>query len=230
VKEKLLRAVDEGRARESELESFVVDEPADPDGRWNAKDHLAHLAWWRMRSAQTLDAMRTGAQLPPPVPDDDSVQNAIIYAQVRDLSAAEVKTDARDSWAALRKALESSSEEDLARQHPREAEAQVWESVPGAVGHSGTHVWSWYLDIGDEARAMAVARWAYDLEGSFFTRPERLAEARYNLACVYARLGQADAALPLLRASFEAKPDLVAWARKDRDLDPIREELAPILL
>ncbi|HSS61645.1 MAG TPA: DinB family protein [Candidatus Limnocylindrales bacterium] len=230
MKKKLLRAVDEGREREAELEAFVVDEPANPDGRWNAKDHLAHVSWWRSRSALTLSAVRTGGELPPPVPDDDDVQNAIIYAEVKDRLAADVKADAADSWAALRKAIQASSEADLAKPHPQRPESRVWEAVPGAVGHAGTHVWSWYLDVGDENRAMAVAQWACDLEGSFFTEPEQLANSRYNLACVYARLGKADQALPLLRQSFEAKPELVAWARKDRDLDPIREELAPILL
>ena len=81
MKEELLRAVDEGRERESELVALVVDEPADPGGRWNAKDHLAHLSWWRWRSAQTLDAVRAGGELPPAVPDDDNVTNARVYAE-----------------------------------------------------------------------------------------------------------------------------------------------------
>src|SRR5438477_12583657 len=230
MKEKLLRAIDEGREPEAELEAFVVDEPANPDGRWNAKDHLAHTSWWRWRSARTLDATRTGGELPPPVPDDDAVQNAIIYAEVKDLSAAAVKADAAESWTALRKAVEASSVEDLAKPHPRQPESPVWEAVPGAVGHAGTHVWSWHLDLGDENRAMTVARWASDVEGSFFTKPEQLAESRYNLACVYARLGNADEALPLLRQSFEAQPAPMAWARTDRSLDPIRAELRPSLL
>jgi tetratricopeptide (TPR) repeat protein len=177
-----------------------------------------------MRSAQTLDAIRTGSELPPPVPDDDDEQNAIIYAQVRDLSAAEVKARARDAWAALSKAVEAASEADLARQHPQRTDSQVWEAVPGAIGHAGTHVWSWYLDIGDVERAMAVAWWASEVEGRFFTKPEQLAISRYNLACVFARLGKAREALPLLRDSFRARPDLVAHARKDSDLDRIRQE------
>jgi tetratricopeptide (TPR) repeat protein len=230
MKERLLRALDEGREREGELLALVVDEPADPDGRWNVKDHLAHVAWWRWRSARTLEAVRTGAEPPPPVPDDDGVQNAIIYAEIKDRSAADVKADADKSWTALRKAVEASSDQDLAKPHPRQPESPVWEAVPGAVGHAGTHVWSVFLDAGEEDRALEVARWASDLEASFFATPEQLAESRYNLACVYARLGRADEALPLLRQSFEAKPDLKAWAQKDRDLDPIREELAPILL
>ena len=226
-----MHAVDEGRAREGELEALLVDMPANPDGRWNAKDHLAHVSWWRSRSAQTLDAVRTGGELPPAVPDDDGVQNAIIYAEVRDRAADDVKAGARKSWAALRKAIEASSEEDLAKQHPRQKESQVWEAVPGAVGHAGTHLWSWYLDIGDEDRAIAVARWSYDVERRFFTKSEQLAESRYNLACAYARLGRPREAVPLLRESFAARPDLAAHARKDADLDRIRQdpELAGLL-
>ncbi len=171
-----MRAIDEGRAREAELEALVIDMPSDPDGRWNAKDHLAHVSWWRSRSARTLEAARTGGELPPAVPDDDGVQNAIIYAEVRDRPADDVKADARKSWAALRKAIETSSEEDLGKQHPRQTESQVWEAVPGAVGHAGTHIWSWYLDIGDEDRAIEAARWTAEVEGRFFTKPEQLAE------------------------------------------------------
>jgi tetratricopeptide (TPR) repeat protein len=223
VKQKLLQAVDDGRARESELVALVVEAPASPDGSWTAKDHLAHLSWWRRRSAQTLNATRTGSEPPPRLPDDDS-QNAIIYAEVRDRSAADVKAEASESWSGLRRAIEASSEEDLAKPHPSEPESQVWEAVPGAIGHAGVHIWSWYLDIGDEARAMEVARWAAELEQGFFTTPAQLAGSRYNLACVYARLGKADEALPLLRQSFEADPKLVAWARKDRDLDRIRDD------
>jgi len=230
VKSRLLQAVDEARDREAELVAFVVDEPANPDGRWNAKDHLAHLSWWRARIPQTLDAVRTGGELPPPVPDDDDVQNAVIYAEVKDRPAADVKDDARSSWMALRAAIEASSEEDLDKQDPFRHEQKVWEAVPGVVGHAGTHVWTWYLDVGDEKRAMEVARWSTDAESSFFTSPASLANARYNLACVYGRLGNAAEAIPLLRQSFDARPELVAWARKDRDLDRIREEIAPILL
>jgi tetratricopeptide (TPR) repeat protein len=230
VKEKLLRAVDEGRGRESELEALVVDAPANPDGTWTAKDHLAHLSWWRWRSARTLEASRTGGEPPPALPDNDDVQNAIIYGEVRDRPAAEVKADAAESWNALRKAIEESSEEDLGRQHPLQPGAQVWQAVPGSVGHAGVHVWSYLLDVGDQARAIDAANWSAEMEGRFFTSPEHLAESRYNLACMYARLGRADQALPLLRESFAGKPELLAWARKDRDLDPIREELAPILL
>ena len=224
MKEKLLTAIDDGRVREAELEAFVVDGPADAEGKWNAKDHLAHLSWWRRRSAQTLDAVRTGGELPAPVDDDDAVTNAIVYAEIKDRPAADIKADAHDSWAALRNAIEESSEADLSKPHPRFPQSQVWEVVPGAVGHAGTHVWSWFLDVGDEEHAMAAANWASGVDRRFFTSPEQLADSRYNLACVYARLGRPAEALPLLRDSFEAKPELRQLARRDQDLDRIRDE------
>ena len=225
MKEGLLSAIDQGRELEAELEAFVVDEPAKPDGSWTAKDHLAHVTWWRMRTVQTLDAVRTGAELPPPVPDDDDgVQNAIVYEKVKDRPAADVQAEAAHSWTALRKAIEASSEDDLAKQHPRQTESQVWEAVPGAVGHAASHVMSWYFDVGDEKRAMAAAQWGSRLEGKFFTKPEQLADSRYNLACAHARLGNAAEAVPLLHQSFEVRPALKAWARKDRDLDSIRQD------
>lgn len=229
MKEELLRAIDEGRALEAELDAVVVDEPANADGRWTAKDHLAHLAWWRRRSAKTIDSVRTGAALPPLAGEDD-VQNAIIYAEERSRPAAGVKADARESWDAIRRALEESSDDDLAKLHPRFEGSRIWEAVPGAVGHTATHVWTSLLEVGEEKRAIEVAQWGAELEGRFFSTAEKLADSRYNLACVYARLGRAEEALALLRESFAAKPEQVEWARKDRDFDRIREELAPILM
>jgi tetratricopeptide (TPR) repeat protein len=230
VKEKLLQALDQGREREAALEALVVDAPANADGRWNAKDHLAHLAWDRRRGAQLLDAVRTGGEPPPSNTDGDVVQNAIVYAEIKDWSAAHVKAEAARSWAALRQAIEASSERNLAEPHPHRPESQVWEAVPASIAHVGTHVWSCCLDAGEEERVLEIARWSADVEGRFFTTPEKLADSRYNLACAYARLGMAEEALSLLRASFETKPELAVLARQDSDLDRIREELAPILL
>ena len=47
----------------------------------------------------------------------------------------------------------------------------------------------------------------------------------YNLACYHAKLGQRDKALALARQSFEMDGSLRAVARKDPDLDCLREAL-----
>jgi DinB family protein len=209
-----------------------VDEPADPDGRWHAKDQLAHLAWWRALSAKVVEAARTGGEPPArPPADTDEVQNAAIYAETKDLPAADVKRSAEDSWSALAAALEASSEADLAKPHPHHPEAQVWEVVPGLGGHLGGHLMFWFMDNGDPALAESAARWGYQFECNLLPEGEKRAEADYNLACFYARVGRVDEALPLLRDSFRFRPALVEWARKDPDLVGIRDhaEVARLL-
>jgi hypothetical protein len=197
--------------------------PADPAGRWHAKDQLAHLAWWRSRSAQMIELARSGGD-PPPRPSEDSTQNAVIYAETKDRSAAEVKRAAAGSWAAVRSALEASSEADLAKPHPEYPQAQVWEAVPGLAGHLGTHLMSWYMENGDVARAEAAARWGYELECSLLPPGEKRSDASYNLACFFARAGRVNEAVPLLRDSLRFSAELARWAREDSDLDGIRDD------
>ena len=154
---------------------------------------------------------------------DDNDQNALIYAEAKDVSAAEVKRDAASTWPALRAALEGMNEEQLAKPHPSHAEALVWEAVPGLAGHLGAHLMSWFMDHGDVARAEAVATWGYDLERSLLPAAKQ-ADAKYNLACFYARAGRVEDALPLLRESIGLNSEFASWAREDADLQGIRDD------
>ncbi|MGH7764810.1 MAG: TPR end-of-group domain-containing protein [Candidatus Dormibacteraceae bacterium] len=221
MKRELLDALAEGRAREAELESLCVDGPVDSLGRWSARDHIFHLAWWRDRNARLMSAVRTGSELPPPLEDDD--QNAIIYTSGRHRPAADVRAVARDSWDRLAAAVEACSEDDLIRPHPYATDRRLWESVPGnGHGHVAEHLMFWHLELGDEKSAEAAQVWAHDLNRDLAPDPAHRAYADYNLACFYGRVGRADKAAPLLRESLKARPELVAQARKDKDLDLIR--------
>ncbi|HKW60464.1 MAG TPA: DinB family protein [Candidatus Dormibacteraeota bacterium] len=225
MKQKLLETVVAGQEREAELAALGVDAPADPDGRWSAKDHLAHLSWWRARNARLMDAVRTGGELPPSVQDD--AQNAVIYTENRDRTVDEIKEDARASWGLLRAAVEACSEEDLARPHPYAPGFELWATVPGnGHGHLGQHLMFLYLETRDEEKAEAAQLWVRDLDTRAFPDPIDRANAAYNLACFYGRVGNADKALPLLRAGFDARPELIAHAREDPDLDRIRDHPA----
>jgi DinB family protein len=230
LKEELLQGVARGRAREADFESLCVDTPADPAGRWSAKDHLAHLAWWRDRNARLMDGVRTGHDLPPPVEDD--TQNAIIYQDYRDRPLAAIRAEARRSWDRLTAAIEACTEADLMKPHPYAEGRALWESVPGnAHGHLAEHLMFWYLETGDESSAEASQLWLLDVEGAISSSPRPRAFASYNLACFYGRIGRAKPALPPLREAFEGAPDLVEWARQDTDLDRIRDdgEIAALL-
>jgi hypothetical protein len=100
----------------------------------------------------------------------------------------------------------------------------LWDSVSGNYAHLGNHLMFWYLDAKDEDAAEAAARWAFEVDSSVFATPKAESYAAYNLACFYGRVGQAEKALPLLRDSIQARPELVDLARKDPDLDRIRQD------
>jgi len=204
------------------LKALCVDAPPDASGRWSAKDHLAHLAWWRDRTARLLEAVRTGAEPPPPV--DDDTQNAIIYRDYRDRPAAEIVAEARRSWDRIAAAIEACSEDDLMRPHPHVKERNLLDSGPANGGHLGIHLMFWYLESRDEASAEAAMRWAYGLEIAAAADSRAGAYASYNLACFYGLVGRAGPAVPLLGASFKGAPELLDLARKDPDLDRIRSD------
>lgn len=198
-----------------------MDAPADASGRWSPKDHLAHMAWWRVRNADLITAVRTGGQIPPSVEDD--AQNELIYRASRDRLAADILAEARSSWDFLIAAIEACSEADLFRPYPHANGRALWESVPGhGHGHLAQHLMFWYLESGDEASAEEAQLWVRELESGVTADERQRAFATYNLACFYGRVGRAAVALPLLRESLSGAPELVDLARKDPDLDPIR--------
>jgi hypothetical protein len=176
-----------------------------------------------------VDSVRTGGEPPPQV--DDDTQNAIIYAEYRDRPAAEILTAARQSWDRVAAAIEACSEDELMRPHPHGKDRTISDSGPANAGHLGIHLMFWYRESGDDASAEAAMRWAYELEIAAPLDAKARAYASYNLACFYAVVGRAGEAVPLLRDSFDGAPELVDWAHKDADLDPIRgdREIASLL-
>jgi len=221
VKQALLDMVAAGRSREAELEAVCEDAPPNADGSWTAKDQLAHLVYWRARNARLLEAVRTGGDMPPAVEDDD--QNAIVYAENRDRTLEAIEKEAQASWAAMGAFVEACTEEDLLNVHPYAPDYQLWETVTGVIDHLAAHLVDFYLERGDRRRAEAAQVWAYTLASQVFSRPLQKADSAYNLACFYSREGRPADALRLLDESLGAKPALVAHARQDPDLDPIRD-------
>ena len=188
------------------------------------------MAWWRIRNAKLMDGVRKGGELPPSVEDD--TQNDLIYRASRDRPAADIQAEARRSWDLLAEAVQACSEADLMKPHPYAKGQILWQSVPvNGAGHLGQHLMFWYLESGDEALAEKSQLWAREVESAAPANEKQRAFATYNLACFYGRVGRAGAAIPLLRESLDAAPDLIDWARTDPDLDPIRgdKEVASLL-
>ena len=216
-----------GREREAELLAECDDTPADPSGRWSAKDHVVHLSHWRNYAAHVLDAARTGATDTLPAPEEEDVTNAKVYEANKDREAAEVKREAEASWRRLRDAIAACSEEELALPHPRHPAVPVWQTVPGnGHGHLAQHLMFRSLDENDEPRAEEAQVWCHDVDLAAFYDPLPRAYSDYSLACFYARVGRAPEAASLLGESFAAAPELREIAAQDHDLDRIRDAAA----
>jgi hypothetical protein len=220
MKQQLLRMIAAGREHEAELEALCTNEPARADGGWTAKDQLGHLAYWRLRNAGLLEAVRLGGDLPPSVDDDQ--QNAIVYADNRDRPLAGIKKGARAAWSAMASFVESCAEDDLLKPHPYAPGYRLWETVTGDIDHLAAHFASSYGERGEVAQAEAAQRWAYGLAREVFPEPAMHADSAYNLGCFFARTGRAEDAVALFQQSFDAKPALIEHARQDPDLDPVR--------
>jgi hypothetical protein len=219
----LVASLEDARAKESQLWAEPGDDTEAGEGGWRVRDHVAHLAAWRERAALLLRAARTGSEPPPQLGDED-VENAAIYARSRDLPVTEIKRQAARSYDLLIDEVAACTEEDLHRPHPLVPEREVWSSVPGnGHQHLADHLTFIAQDRGRSEAAEAAQLWARELVFETFADPTSLSHADYNLACYYARLGQAEKAMPLLSAALEANAGLRDWATRDHDLDPIRD-------
>jgi hypothetical protein len=223
LKKRLLQTLIASQDRERELEQLCDDVPSPDPERWTAKDHVAHLAHWRRYAALVLAAAHTGGA--PPSADDVDGVNAEVQAANRGRPAVEVKEVAGTSYAELAKAIDDCSDEELMKPREGRAGGAVWEVVPpNGHLHLGEHLGFWYEAQGDERAAEQAQLWTHQVHEAAFTDPRSLSFGAYNLGCWYARLGRAAAALPHLARSFELQPELKEWARKDKDLDRIRDE------
>ncbi len=223
LKDRLVQSLLAARDREAVLLALVDDSPPAGDGRWSAKDSIAHLNTWREHAIRALDAAQRGAAFEGPANDTDiDAQNAEIYEAHRRDSASTVRATAAESYTALIDAVNACSEADLLRERPDNG-GPVWRVVPGnGHGHVAQHLSYWAVDHADPAAAEEAAKWSYAIDSELF--PDNQPVADYNFACFYARNGDADKALPLLSTALRARPDLRVFALEDVDLAPIRDD------
>ena len=151
VKPQLRRTVEAAQDEERVLAELCDDTPAGVDGRWTAKDHVAHLSAWREHAARVLDAALRGEDQ---LEDFDiDTQNARIHATYRDQSARDVLAAAQASYEQLLAAIEATTETVLHRDRKGRA-GPVWRVVPGnGHAHVGQHLSQWQLEHGDENAA-----------------------------------------------------------------------------
>jgi tetratricopeptide (TPR) repeat protein len=222
LKNRLLETLAASAEREAELHRMFGEPPPSNPSEWTAKDHVAHLAHWRRYAAATLTAVRTGGT--PPEAADIDTMNASVYSANRERSADDVKEDALASYAELARAVDDCSEDDLLKTRAG-GETLAWEVVPpNGHLHLGEHLGFWHQAHGNEPAAEQAQQWVLKVHEAAFTDPRSRALGEYNLACYYARQGRSEEAISHIKRSLELHPLLKEWARKDTDLDRIRQE------
>jgi hypothetical protein len=223
LRDRLVESLLAAREQEAMLLALVDDASPVEHGRWTAKDCVAHLNAWREHAVRALAAAQHGTAFEGPATDTDlDARNAEIYKEHHGDGAATVRAEAAESYTALIEAVTACSDADLLRERPDNG-GPVWRGVPGnGHGHVAQHLSYWAVEHGDPVAAEEAAKWSYAIDSELF--PDNQPVADYNFACFYARNGDADKALPLLRAALRARRDLRAFALEDVDIEPIRDD------
>jgi uncharacterized damage-inducible protein DinB len=179
-----------------------------PD-HWTAKDHVAHMAFWRHCAVQKLAAAL--AHETPPSFEPFEAYNQQIFAERRGWSWPRAQDVSQQSYMDLVAYIERLSEEDL-------VSPGRFDWIP-----DGEPLYAVVLgNRGDLARATELyERWTERVVVTAAPDPIK-GIVLYNLACFYATHGQLEKAAGMLPEALRLAPQLEEWSRSDSDLAALR--------
>lgn len=190
--------------------------------KWSAKDVLTHLVFWGDHFNAKLTNGKSGDKAPVAGNYIDQVNDGVLIQHEKQ-SFSEALAELKQSYATSRALLNGFSADDFLKEGLLETlgnRTLFAETLITFTLHIPSHL-SGYL-MQSNRRDMAIA-----LQESITEKlrvfPDWDGYAIYNLACFYARNGIPANALKNLKTAFDLKPDLIAWAKQDSDLDGLRE-------
>ncbi|HEX9037156.1 MAG TPA: DinB family protein [Ktedonobacterales bacterium] len=197
-------------------------------GDWAPKEYLGHLAFWRDRERERVEVRGRGGD--GPNYSDYQPLNTESFADLSAMTWEQALARSRDSVEALVAAVEalpSGALRGLARSAQDDGGPSLLDMViNNGFVHPQTHLAEMLVGRGDRHGAQAIQRRMLDAVVALDAGPEVNAAARYNLACALAPSAPHEEPLALLRQSFAENPRLIALARQDADLDPLRDDPA----
>jgi len=226
TKTRLLALLQEGHADMGSLADSVGEAERQASGtpeRWALKDLVFHVGFWTARQVEQLATALRGET--PPAYDNYLEINDQGFLENRDRSWDDIWTEAERHHAALVASVEALSEEQLTdpQRYTWRPGQPIAAQVQGTYWHTIIHVGQYYSDRGDLAQATRIQLALAANLGGPGSSPAERGTAQYNLACFYATTGQHDQALAVLPEAFALRPDLAEWAKKDTDMDSLRE-------
>lgn len=189
---------------------------------WAPKEVIAHLGYWKRKQAERLEAVARGET--PPDEEDFEQLNAESWPEHARLTWEESVARSDQATRDLIAALAATPSEILAGQSGSPEGQLISLTLGDSYGHINTHISDHYLALGDRERALRIQRDMLDAIVAAGLEGGAEGGAHYNLACFYALHEEPAEAIVELRHALWQRPDLIAWARKDPDLDSLRAD------
>jgi hypothetical protein len=191
---------------------------------WSAKDHVAHMTFWRQRLVLRLQALIRKET--PPQAENFEQLNPVIFEEQRYRPWPDILSESDHVYAELITLSDQLTEEDLTafnRFDWTHDGAPLYTAFMGyCYEHTQQHLAEYSLDRHDLERAIDTYEvWAGRVVEAEV--PETLkGYIFYNLACFYATHTRMEKAAPALQQAFTLYPPTREFARTDPDLVALR--------
>lgn len=187
---------------------------------WAAKDHVAHMTFWRQHLVLRLQALIR--KEPQPTPEDFEKLNPIIFEEQRYRSWSDIMAESDQVYADLIVLTGQLTEEDLTDFHrfdwTHDGEPLYTAFMGDCYEHTQQHLAQYFLDRHDLERAIDTYEvWASKVVEADVPNPLK-SFICYNLACFYATHSRLEQARPALQQAFALYPALREFALTDPDL------------
>jgi tetratricopeptide (TPR) repeat protein len=193
---------------------------------WSAKDHVAHMTFWRQRLALRLQAIIR--KEPQPEARNFEQVNPLIFEEQRYRPWLAILSESDQAYADLIMLTAQLTEEDLTAWGRYDWVGDGMPLYTSFMGncyeHTQIHLAQYFLERHENARALEIYEvWTNRVvEASV---PETLkGYMLYNLACFYATHNQLEKARPVLQQAFTLYPALREFALTDPDLFALRPQ------
>ncbi|MGO8950420.1 MAG: TPR end-of-group domain-containing protein [Ktedonobacterales bacterium] len=187
---------------------------------WSAKDHVAHMTFWRQRLALKVQAIIR--KEPQPESQDFEQLNPLIFEKQRHRPWSTIISESDQAYADLIACTEQLIEEDLTAwgrfDWTQDGEPLYIAYMGNCYDHTQGHLAQYFLDRNDLEGALEIYEvWARRVIEA--QAPDTLkGYMLYNLACFYATHNQLEKARPALQQAFTLYPALREFALNDPDL------------
>lgn len=191
---------------------------------WSAKDHVAHMTYWRQRLVLKLQAIIR--QEPQMEGQAFQEMNPLIFAANQYRVWSDLFAESEQVYAELIALVAPLTEEDLTAFHRfdwiGDGEPLYIAFMGHCYDHSLSHLAQYLLDRHDHDHAQAMYEsWTNRVVEAEV--PETLkGYMLYNLACFYSVHGLLEQARPILQQAFVAYPATREYALIDPDLAALR--------